>query len=84
MKLLDVELSEVRSALALVSEIVCPPFQTVSILRLYNLPVSSAKVLLLFFFFHKLLEASAFYEENLLNKRFCKEHSRCCLVLIVL
>ncbi|KAH9661082.1 DNA repair protein RAD51 [Citrus sinensis] len=32
MKLLDVELSEVRSALALVSEIVCPPFQTALLL----------------------------------------------------
>lgn len=46
MKLLDVELSEVRSALALMSEIVCPPYQTVRVLRLYNLPSASS-----FFFF---------------------------------
>ncbi|KAL9416119.1 hypothetical protein AB3S75_039336 [Citrus x aurantiifolia] len=32
MKLLDVELSEVRSALALMSEIVCPPYQTALLL----------------------------------------------------
>lgn len=83
MKLLDVELSEVRSALALMSEIVCPPYQTVRVLRLYNLPSASAKCFFFFCFFINYLKQVLFMKKIPLNKRFWKEHSRCCLVLIV-